>query len=55
MFLNIIATILCAIAAIVQGVKGNLMWCVIEVLLAALNLPYAIEWLRDLKYIHNTK
>ena len=49
--INVIAVIVCVGAAIAQGINGNVTWCVLEVLLAALNLPWAIEWIKD---IYNT-
>ena len=47
MFINFIALIVCAVAAIWQGVNGNLGSCLADIALALINLPYAIKWLKE--------
>ena len=47
-FINFIAFIICVIAAIWQGIYGDLEWCLLEIALALLNLPYAIKWFKEL-------
>ena len=47
LFMNFIALVVCAVAAIWQGVNGNLGWCLVEIALALINLPYAIKWLKE--------
>lgn len=46
MFINFIAFVACALTAILNGVNGNLWVCLVEIALALVNLPYAIEWLK---------
>ena len=47
LFINFIALVVCAVAAIWQSVNGNLGWCLVEIALALINLPYAIKWLKE--------
>lgn len=47
-FLNFTAFIVCAIAAVLQGIMGHVGLCLVEILLALLNLPYAIVWLDEM-------
>ena len=47
LFMNFIALVVCAVAAIWQGVNGNLGWCLVEIALALINLPLAIKWLKE--------
>ena len=47
-FINFIALNVCAVAAIWQGVNGHLGWCLIEIALALLNLPFSIKWIKEL-------
>ena len=47
-FMNFIALVVCAIAAIWQGFNGNLGWCLVEIVLALINLPYSIKWIKEL-------
>jgi hypothetical protein len=49
--LNVIAVIMCTVAAIHKGINGDVIWCIVDALLAASNLPFAIEWIKD---IYNT-
>jgi len=42
---NFIAVVLCIMAAIVQGYRGNIYWVALEIGLAIANLPFAIKWL----------
>ena len=44
--MNIIAVLACTTCAIIQGVRGNILWCIIDVLAAALNVPFAIQWIK---------
>lgn len=46
--LNVIAVIVCMAAAIHKGIDGDVIWCIVEALLAAINLPFAIEWIKDI-------
>ena len=46
--MNFIAFVVCAIAAIWQGINGHLGWCLVEIALALINLPYSIKWLKEL-------
>lgn len=46
--MNFIAFVVCAIAAIWQGINGRLGWCLVEIALALINLPYFIKWLKEL-------
>ena len=46
--LNMIAILLCSIGAIIQGLKGNIGLCLIEMSLVVLNLPFTIQWIRTL-------
>ena len=45
--INFIAFVACAFAAIWKGVNGDLEWCLVEIALALMNLPYAIKWLKE--------
>ena len=45
--MNFIALVVCAVAAIWQGVNGNLWWCLVDIALALINLPLAIKWLKE--------
>lgn len=45
--INFIALVICFVAAIFQGTKGNIGWCITEIVLALCNLPFAIKWLKD--------
>ena len=47
LFINFIALVVCTVAAIWQGVNGTLGWCLIEIVLALINLPLAIKWLKE--------
>lgn len=47
MLMNFIAFVVCAVAAIYQGVNGNLGSCLLDIALALINLPYAIKWLKE--------
>ena len=47
-FINFIALNVCAVAAIWQGFNGHLGWCLIEIALALLNLPFSIKWIKEL-------
>ena len=49
--LNVIAVIVCMAAAIHKGINGDVIWCIVEALLASANLLFAIEWIKD---IYNT-
>ena len=46
--MNFIAFVVCAIAAIWQGINGHLGWCLVETAFALLNLPYSIKWIKEL-------
>ena len=46
--MNFIAFVVCAIAAIWQGINGHLGWCLVEIALALINLPYSIKWIKEL-------
>ena len=46
--MNFIAFVVCAIAAIWQGINGHLGWCLVETAFALLNLPYFIKWIKEL-------
>lgn len=46
-FINFIALVVCSVAAIWQGVNGNLGWCLVEVAFALLNLPFSIKWFKE--------
>ena len=46
--MNFIAFMVCAIAAIWQGINGHLGWCLVETAFALLNLPYSIKWIKEL-------
>ena len=46
-FMNFIALVVCAVAAIWQGVNGNFGLCLIEIALALINLPSTIKWLKE--------
>ena len=46
--MNFIAFVVCAIAAIWQGINGHLGWCLVETALALLNLPFSIKWIKEL-------
>lgn len=45
--MNAIAGVICIATAIFHAIQGNDVWCIVEILLAALNLPFAIEWIKD--------
>lgn len=45
--MNVIAIFICMTAAIFYAIQGNMGWCVVEILLTALNVPFAIEWIKD--------
>ena len=45
--INFIAFVACAFSGIWQGVNGNLGWCLVDIALALINLPYAIKWLKE--------
>jgi hypothetical protein len=45
--MNFIALVICVIAAIWQGYCGDVKWCLIETMLALLNLPFCIKWLKE--------
>lgn len=45
--MNFIAFVVCAVAAIWQGINGNLGWCLVEVAFALLNLPFSIKWFKE--------
>lgn len=47
-FMNFIALVVCAIAAIWQWFNDNLGWCLVEIVLALINLPYSIKWIKEL-------
>ena len=47
LFMNFITLVVCAVAAIWQGVNGNLRRCLVEIAFALMNLPYAIKWLKE--------
>lgn len=47
-FMNFIALVICIIAAIWQGYYGNVGFCLFEVGLVLLNLPYSIKWFKEL-------
>ena len=47
-FINFIVLNVCAVAAIWQGFNGHLGWCLIEIALALLNLPFSIKWIKEL-------
>ena len=47
MFINFIALIVFAVAAIWQSVNSNLGWCLADIALALVNLPCAIKWLKE--------
>lgn len=49
--MNIIAIITCTVCAIIQGVRGDFLWCIIDILLVASNVPFALEWIKHT--IHN--
>lgn len=42
-----VALIICFVAAIFHGTKGNIGWCLTEIVLTLCNLPFAIKWLQD--------
>ena len=44
--MNIIAVVVCTGCAIIQGIKGNGLLCVLDIALAAINVPLAIEWIK---------
>ena len=46
--INFIAFVVCAIAAIWQGINGHLGWCLVEIAFALINLPYSIKWVKEL-------
>ena len=46
--INVIAMFMCTVAAIVTGVKGFYLLCVLNALFAVANLPFAIKWVRSL-------
>ena len=46
--MNFIAFVVCAIAAIWQGINSHLGWCLVETAFALLNLPYSIKWIKEL-------
>ena len=46
--MNFMAFVVCAIAAIWQGINGHLGWCLVETAFALLNLPYSIKWIKEL-------
>lgn len=46
-FINFLTLVVCAVAAIWQGVNGNLGLCLADIALALINLPYAIKWLKE--------
>lgn len=46
--MNFIALVICIIAAIWQGYYGNVGFCLFEIGLALLNLPYSIKWFKEL-------
>lgn len=46
--MNFIAFVVCAVAAIWQGINGHLGWCLVEIALALINLPYSIKWIKEL-------
>ena len=46
--MNFIAFVVCAIAAIWQGINGHLGWCLIEIALVLINLPFSIKWIKEL-------
>lgn len=46
--MNFIAFVVCAVAVIWQGINGNLGWCLVEIALALINLPYSIKWIKEL-------
>ena len=45
--MNFMAFVVCAIAAIWQGINGHLGWCLVETAFALLNLPYSIKWFKE--------
>lgn len=45
--INFIALGICFVAAIFQGTKENIGWCITEIVLALCNLPFAIKCLKD--------
>ena len=45
--LNFIVFVICAVAAIWQGINGNSQICLIEIALALINLPFTIKWLKE--------
>ena len=53
MLMNFIAFVVCAVAAIYQGVNGNLGSCLLDIALALINLPYAIKWLKEFLQIES--
>ena len=48
LFMNFIALVVCIIAAIWHGINGNLGWCLIEIVLVLMNLPFSIKWIKEL-------
>lgn len=44
--LNFIAVLMCMVGAGIHGCFGNIGWIIMELILALINLPYAIQWLR---------
>lgn len=45
MMINFIAFSLCMLLAIHYGINGKFIFCLIELALAAINLPPTIDWI----------
>ena len=47
-FITFITLVVCVVTAIWQGFNDNLVFCLVEILLVLINLPYAIKWIKEL-------
>ena len=44
--INLIALVICIIAAIIHSCLGNIDWVLLESILALTNLPFVIHWIK---------
>lgn len=45
--LNLIAFIFCMAGSIIQAIDKNIEFCLVDIIFAVINLPFAIKWLID--------
>lgn len=53
--MNVIAVFVCTACAAAQLANGHWVWCIVDLLLALLNVPMAIEWIRENQGLYNTE